>query len=137
MRWWCHFWDSRLCRDTKLISKDKEGKYIIIDFFKNNTYSRLINIHAPNIEIQRKQFFKNIRKWITHHCIIIGDFNVTLTKTDISNNCVFSEDSSRNALFDLISNNGLIDLWRLFNTTKKQFTRKQTHRLHLQELPIL
>uniref|UniRef100_A0A3Q2NS91 Endonuclease/exonuclease/phosphatase domain-containing protein n=1 Tax=Fundulus heteroclitus TaxID=8078 RepID=A0A3Q2NS91_FUNHE len=75
-----------VCQDTKLISKDKEGKCIIINFFKNNKYNRLINIHAPNNEIQRKQFFKNIRKWITHHCIIIGDFNVSLTKTDISNN---------------------------------------------------
>uniref|UniRef100_A0A3B5M3J5 Endonuclease/exonuclease/phosphatase domain-containing protein n=1 Tax=Xiphophorus couchianus TaxID=32473 RepID=A0A3B5M3J5_9TELE len=85
----------------------------------------LINIHAPNIDTHRKNFFIGLRKWIVTNCIIIGDFNITLTKSDISNNCTFSEDYSRNALFDIIAQNSLIDIWRLFHPGKKQFTRKQ------------
>uniref|UniRef100_A0A3Q2CYF9 Endonuclease/exonuclease/phosphatase domain-containing protein n=1 Tax=Cyprinodon variegatus TaxID=28743 RepID=A0A3Q2CYF9_CYPVA len=102
------------------------GKLIVIDFRYNNVNYRLINVHAPNLETQRKRFFENIRKWITHSTILIGDFNVTLTIIDISSNCVFSEDPSRNELFKLIRNNDLIDYGDCLTPEKKQYTRKQT-----------
>uniref|UniRef100_A0A3B5QCH1 Endonuclease/exonuclease/phosphatase domain-containing protein n=1 Tax=Xiphophorus maculatus TaxID=8083 RepID=A0A3B5QCH1_XIPMA len=114
-----------LFNNCHLIHKDKQGKLIIIDFFYNNKSCRLINIHAPNIDTHRKKFFIGLRQWIVTNCIIIGDFNITLTKSDISNNCTFSEDYSRNTLFDIITQNSLIDIWRLFHPGKKQFTRKQ------------
>jgi len=110
---------------SQLVHKDKEGKIIVIDFCKDNKKYRLINIHAPNIVSQRKQFFYDLRKLITINCIIIGDFNVFLTKADISSNCIFPEDTSRSIVFDIISNNSFVDLWRLFHPGKRQFTRKQ------------
>uniref|UniRef100_A0A3B3XMY7 exodeoxyribonuclease III n=1 Tax=Poecilia mexicana TaxID=48701 RepID=A0A3B3XMY7_9TELE len=113
-----------LFNNCHLIHKDQQGKFIIIDFFYNNISCRLINIHAPNIDTHRKRFFIGLRQWIVTNCIIIGDFNITLTKSDISNNCTFSEDYSRNTLFD-ITQNSLVDIWRFFHPGKKQFTRKQ------------
>uniref|UniRef100_A0A3B3U0J3 Endonuclease/exonuclease/phosphatase domain-containing protein n=1 Tax=Poecilia latipinna TaxID=48699 RepID=A0A3B3U0J3_9TELE len=96
-----------LFNNCHLIHKDQQGKFIIIDFFYNNKSCRLINIHAPNIDTHRKRFFIGLRQWIVTNCIIIGDFNITLTKSDISNNCTFSEDYSRNTLFDIITQNSL------------------------------
>uniref|UniRef100_A0A3B3U1J4 Uncharacterized protein n=1 Tax=Poecilia latipinna TaxID=48699 RepID=A0A3B3U1J4_9TELE len=112
-------------RDVTEMERENQGKFIIIDFFYNNISCRLINIHAPNIGTHRKRFFLGLRQWIVTNCIIIGDFKRTLTKSDISNNCTFSEDYSRNTLFDIITQNSLVDIWRLFHPGKKQFTRKQ------------
>uniref|UniRef100_A0A3B3U0H7 Endonuclease/exonuclease/phosphatase domain-containing protein n=1 Tax=Poecilia latipinna TaxID=48699 RepID=A0A3B3U0H7_9TELE len=114
-----------LFNNCHLVHRDQQGKFMIIDFFYNNISCRLINIHAPNIDTHRKRFFLGLRQWIVTNCIIIGDFNITLTKSDISNNCTFSEDYSRNTLFDIITQNSLVDIWRLFHPGKKQFTRKQ------------
>uniref|UniRef100_A0A3P9PC75 Endonuclease/exonuclease/phosphatase domain-containing protein n=1 Tax=Poecilia reticulata TaxID=8081 RepID=A0A3P9PC75_POERE len=109
-----------LFNNCHLVHKDQQGKFIIIDVFYNNiSYAH------------RKKFFLGLRKWLVNNCIILGDFNITLTKSDISNNCTFSEDYSKNPLFDVITQNSLIDIWRLFHPGQKKFTRKQVPLLPL------
>lgn len=57
--------------------------------------------------------------------VIIGDFNTTLSKHDISVNNTYRADISRNILLSIIKNNNLIDIWHTLNPRKRQFSHRQ------------
>lgn len=112
-------------KNIKCIHKDNHGRLVITDFTCGNNEIRLINMYASCNEAERKELFKDLAKWTYKDCIIIGDFNVVLTKMDLSNNNIFRSDTSRAALFELISAQNMIDAWRINNPTKREFSRRQ------------
>uniref|UniRef100_A0AAQ5XLZ7 exodeoxyribonuclease III n=1 Tax=Amphiprion ocellaris TaxID=80972 RepID=A0AAQ5XLZ7_AMPOC len=101
----------QLKETVKLIYKEKAGRIIIIDFQHNNENYRLINIHCPNIEGERKDFVRGLNKWVTNktNCLIVGDFNICLTKLDSTKNNTYKNDTSRTELNKLMERNNLID----------------------------
>uniref|UniRef100_A0A8C4F5K3 Uncharacterized protein n=1 Tax=Dicentrarchus labrax TaxID=13489 RepID=A0A8C4F5K3_DICLA len=99
-----------------VIYKDEEGRILIIDIsLNNNRKYRVINIYALSNENQRGRFFASLGKWMCNDVISVGDFNVVLTKTDVSVNNVYKNDCSRTKLIDIISDYNVIDIWRVFN----------------------
>lgn len=111
--------------NISVIHNCKQGKMLIIDFEYNKTTYRLINIYAPNKEEERKTLFASLNSYCTDNTIIIGDFNVALTQEDVGINNVFKGDCSRACLTKFMNNSNLIDIWRIFNPTKKEFSRRQ------------
>uniref|UniRef100_A0A3Q3L475 Endonuclease/exonuclease/phosphatase domain-containing protein n=1 Tax=Labrus bergylta TaxID=56723 RepID=A0A3Q3L475_9LABR len=73
---------------VNLVYGDKEGRVIVIDCMYETKNLRIINIYAPNGEKERKTFFIEISKWWEGNCVIISDFNVAMTPTDVSKNNV-------------------------------------------------
>lgn len=55
-------------------------------------------------------FFKNLVVWCTQDCMMVGDFNVALSKKDISVNNTYKEDASWAALYNVMQDNNLIVL---------------------------
>ncbi len=48
-------------------------------------------MYAPNNEQCRKELFVEFKKWCSNNCIVVGDFNVTLSNLDVSSNNVFMD----------------------------------------------
>uniref|UniRef100_A0A3Q3EX67 Endonuclease/exonuclease/phosphatase domain-containing protein n=1 Tax=Labrus bergylta TaxID=56723 RepID=A0A3Q3EX67_9LABR len=110
---------------VNLVYGDKEGRVIVIDCMYETKNLRIINIYAPNGEKERKTFFIEISKWWEGNCVIIGDFNVAMTPTDVSKNNVFKGDVSRGALKDLIITKQCLDIWRLLHPWERAYSRRQ------------
>lgn len=104
--------------------KDPKGRFIIIDL-EGEKKVRLINIHAPNCEIEREAFFINIFQYVIDSTIIIGDFNTALSKLDISKNNTYKNDVSRSYLLDAMTGASMTEIWRNINITRKAFSRRQ------------
>lgn len=113
------------CRDVKLVHRDKAGRLLVIDIDTGKFQLRIINVYASNRETERKIFFKELATWCSQECMFVGDFNVALTKSDISINNVFKEDGSRAVLFKTIQDNNLMDVWRVLHPNKRGFSRRQ------------
>ena len=111
--------------NVKCVHKDRKGRLIIIDGEYKEVNIRVINVYAPNNEIERKEFFEEVGRWSNENTIIIGDFNVALTKIDVSKNNVFKNDVSRRVLFKLCEERNLTDVWRMWYKNKREYSRKQ------------
>ena len=111
--------------DINVVYKNGNGRIVIVDCAYNGEKLRLINLYASNCETERKEMFAKIGKWCNEYTIIVGDFNVALTKEDVSKNNVMKNDVSREQLFKLMKICNLTDVWRLGHKSKKQFSRKQ------------
>uniref|UniRef100_A0A3B4WB51 exodeoxyribonuclease III n=1 Tax=Seriola lalandi dorsalis TaxID=1841481 RepID=A0A3B4WB51_SERLL len=96
--------NTNMIENSKLIYKDNEGRILIIDIIVNNSTFRIINVYASNCEKERKEMFNKIGRWVNNKTLIVGDFNTVLTKSDISVNNVYKNDSSRTALYELMNN---------------------------------
>ncbi len=44
--------------------KDDKGRLLVIEFMFCNELFRLINIYAPNVEIERKEVFKKLNHYV-------------------------------------------------------------------------
>uniref|UniRef100_A0A8C2WT45 Uncharacterized protein n=1 Tax=Cyclopterus lumpus TaxID=8103 RepID=A0A8C2WT45_CYCLU len=113
------------CNHTRRSYRDNDGRLLVSDFCFDGMEYRIINVHAPNKETDRKMFLMGLKEWCINNTMIIGDFNVVLSKSDISNNNVYKNDVSRGKLIQLISDTNLIDIWRIINNRKRGFTRRQ------------
>ena len=54
-----------------------------------NMVFRIINIYAPNTEIERKDLFLELGKWCEGNCIVVGDFNVKMDRLDMTRGAIF------------------------------------------------
>lgn len=93
--------------NSKCIYRANDGKCIIIEVLVNDDIFRFINIHAPNVEDDRKKFFMDLNWWINNKTIIIGDFNVVLSSRDSSKN----NSELRTVLKNIMSGSNLINAW--------------------------
>lgn len=114
-----------LCNEVEEIYNDKEGKCIAIRIKENNM--TLCNIHAPVAEKEKREFFNRLKELMKlwGETILIGDFNTVLNKIDLAEGMIFRNDSGRKELGDLMSKYELVDIWRIRNEGKRDFSRRQ------------
>ncbi|XDV53672.1 hypothetical protein PO909_022110 [Leuciscus waleckii] len=110
---------------VKQVYKDGKGRLLVTEFVFQNELFRLINIYAPNIEIERKEVFKEIKTLCKGNFIVVGDFNVWCTRLDASSSANFKSDASRKFLIEWMQNEDIVDVWRDENPYKKDFSRRQ------------
>uniref|UniRef100_A0A3B4A573 Uncharacterized protein n=1 Tax=Periophthalmus magnuspinnatus TaxID=409849 RepID=A0A3B4A573_9GOBI len=100
----CGFFDACFCYFPQvLIHLDPEGNFTVLDF-EEALHFHLINVHAPNDELERNTFF---------------------VKTDIvSCNNVFRNDVS-STLKESVSSLNMTEVWHILNTQTRAFSRRQ------------
>ena len=111
--------------NIKHIPCDNTGRLMMLEFEYMKVTFKLINIYAPNVEIDRRVFFEQLKPLCTGNCLIAGDYNVWCDRLDASSSAKFRHDSSRKMLLENMVENKLIDLWRAENPQKKEFSRRQ------------
>lgn len=117
--------NNQFAGDATLINNDNDGRWVKIEFKRDNRTFRLLNIHAPNIEKDRVIFFQNMIHIVRDCDIIMGDFNVKMSRLDYRGLSAFKHDSSRTVLMKMMDNQDFCDLWRTLNPTKREFSRIQ------------
>ncbi len=112
-------------QNVKQIYKDGSGRLLGLEFLFCNELFRLINMYAPNIEVDRKEVFNEMKKICKGKCIVVGDFNVWCTRLDASSSANFKSDGSRKILTEWMRNEDFVDVWREENPHKREFSRRQ------------
>lgn len=115
----------RACEGVNLVFKDGEGRVLVVDLIHNGICHRVINVYGPNTEGERKRVFTECRKWTDENTVVVGDFNVVLTKMDIGRQNVFKQDGSRAVMFEWMDECGLVDAWRILNPSTRGLSRRQ------------
>lgn len=112
---------------AKQMYNDTKGKCMAVEIKMEEDDFILVNVHAPNEDVEKKKYFNVIaelmEKW--KRVIIAGDFNTVLSKMDMANGMVFKSDGGRKELMSLMEEKNMIDVWRERNGKKREFTRRQ------------
>lgn len=118
----------------KTLKADKEGRYIILNGEIHSFPITLVNIYAPNYD--NPDFFKKVFDLIPNmsqtNLIVGGDFNCVLDAyLDRSSSKRAPQSNSRNFLNAFINNSNLVDTWRLFHPTERDYTfHSQVHNVY-------
>lgn len=116
-----------VCDRITEIYSDKEGKILILCFEKEAEKLMVCNIHAPNEDSERVDFFNHLgflmEAW--GEMFVMGDFNTILGKDDVGELMVFSADRGRAALSNIMMKHNLVDAWRERNIGKREYSRTQ------------
>ena len=77
----------------KAINRDPEGHFIILKGRLLKEDITIVNIYAPNIGAPKyiKKILEELKKDIERNTIIVGDFNIPLSKMDRSSNKIYTK----------------------------------------------
>ena len=106
----------------KNVTRDKEGRYIMIKGAIQEENITITNIYAPNIGASQyiRQMVTVIKGEINSNTIIVGDFNTPLTPVDRSSRQKVNKETQ--ALNDTIDQIDLIDIFRTLHPKAEQKT---------------
>uniref|UniRef100_A0A8C7Y4N2 Endonuclease/exonuclease/phosphatase domain-containing protein n=1 Tax=Oryzias sinensis TaxID=183150 RepID=A0A8C7Y4N2_9TELE len=119
-----------------VMEADPAGRFLIMDLRWAGKSMRLFNIYASNDQRERKIFFHSLRPALSDDTVLIGDFNTVLSRVDLSVNNTYKEDVGRQELGSLMLDNNIIDIWRLLNPNKRDFSRRQVVKGQLKQSRI-
>ena len=110
--------------EIKAVKRNKEGHYIMI---KGSIQEDVTIIYAPNIALQYiREMLTSMKGEINSNTIIVGDFNTPLTFMDRSTKQKISKETQ--TLNDTMDQLDLIDIYRTFHFTTRNFTFSQVHK---------
>lgn len=121
---------------VKQVYADADGRMLVLDIECGGLGIRLINVYAPNGEVDRKAFFKRCVRWFTGRMVVCGDFNMVLTPTDVGRYNVFKRDISRACVKRWMAEEGLVDAWRGLKGGCRAFSRRQVVQQQLKQSRI-
>ena len=106
----------------KMITRDKEGHYIMIKGSIQEEDITIINIYAPNIRALQyiRQIRTDIKGETDSNTIIVGDFNTPLTPMDRSSKQKINKETQ--VLNDILDEMNLIDIFRTFDPNAEKYT---------------
>ena len=113
----------------KVIDKvtDENGRIVLLNVQIDDAVFSLVCIYAPNSKTLRNMFFKKVSNFCKEHgtgiLVVGGDFNKIMQDIDrrslrTGNVCK----QSVNSLKSFMKTNKLIDVWRIYNENRQQFT---------------
>ena len=116
--------------------EDKEGRYIFVEALIQDYPFLLVNLYAPTKSHEQCFFFDRVTSVLEEtsfdpNCqfIIGGDFNTHLdSNLDNLGGRIESKPSVKK-IEEIMISNDLIDVWRICNPDKKQFTWTQKNPL--------
>ena len=123
----CTAISKRLPIENVELWKDDEGRWIWLNLTMEGTKIELLNIYAPNDIKEQRTFYKTTGMEIiqrhTYGQILCvgGDFNVSLSQGDRLNE-VSHRGNIVDEIYRIATKNELVDLWRLYLPTGRQFT---------------
>uniref|UniRef100_A0A8C7Y1U6 Endonuclease/exonuclease/phosphatase domain-containing protein n=1 Tax=Oryzias sinensis TaxID=183150 RepID=A0A8C7Y1U6_9TELE len=122
--------------EASVLEADPAGRFLIMDLRWAGKTVRLFNIYASNDQRERKIFFHSLRPNLSDDTVLIGDFNTVLSRVDLSVNNTYKGDVGRQELVSLMLENNIIDIWRLLNPNKRDFSRRQVVKGQLKQSRI-
>jgi exonuclease III len=105
---------------------DPNGNYVIIDLtLENYTRFTLVNIYGPNDD--SPNFYENIDTIVdefdNESVLMCGDWNLVLNPScDTYNYKHVNNPKAREQILSMIEERELVDVWRAFHATDKQYT---------------
>ena len=105
--------------------RDHEGRVIAVKAIINGTEINIMNIYAPNIPNERKDFFENLWHFKpgNENLILAGDFNcIDDLNFDKQGGNPLSGNIGITELKDFLENNSLKDTWRATNPGVRIYT---------------
>ena len=106
---------------------DEKGRKLLINVDIGDTSYCIVNLYAPNGEMDRKCFFKRATTWIRQYCkneqnlIICGDLNCCVGNSDRTPQTHLN-DKSRNCMTTLMTEIKVDDVWRRTHPTIPGYT---------------
>ena len=123
---------SKLDFEAKSVIYNPDGRYVLIDAMIQDSPFLLLNIYAPNDTSEQCTFFWNILEVLDEHnfdsssqFIIGGDFNVHLNAVLDNSGGKIEKNASVRTVEELKFSYDLIDIWRIRNIDKRQYTWRQ------------
>ena len=116
---------NNIVKDVKVIFNDFKGRVIQVEFSYGDVKYDIINVYAPNNELEKKALFRSLTQKVRENTIIVGDFNVKISRLDVSDTTTFKADMSRATLIEFMNNCNLCDIWRQKNAMKREYSRVQ------------
>jgi exonuclease III len=111
--------------DERNILRDKEGRWLIINKqIEDQTYT-LVNYYGPNIDdtSSLQELLTKLEEIQTDNIIFGGDFNFVYdTKLDKIGGNNTTNHKCRNLLVEWQTKHNIIDIWRLRNPRRRQYT---------------
>ncbi|KAK6467593.1 Transposon TX1 149 kDa protein [Huso huso] len=121
-----NFSEEGFCDRVMFLGKDIEGRSLTVQIKLVNTIIDLVNIYAPNEVKDRERFLKGLLGHLTSdNRIVVGDFNVMLSRIDLAQGMVYKADTSRKSLVHLMDEFHYVDFWRCRHGAKRDFSRRQ------------
>ena len=107
---------------TKIVTRDKEGHYIMIKGSIQEEDITIVNIYASNIGAPQyiRQMLMVIKGEIDSNTNIGGDFNTPLSPMDRSSKMKITKETE--ALSDTLNKMDLIDIYRPFHPKTTEYT---------------
>ena len=110
-------------------TKDKEGRYILLDIELLDKRITLVNIYAPSAGDHPEFFeslFNNIIDYDNNDMIIAGDWNIALDpKLDSNHPSNIYKVKSRQVLSSFMNSNNVIDIFRILHGSARKYTWKR------------
>ena len=115
------------------INRDNEGRLLCLLVKVNNHIFKLVNVYAPIIPRERKQFFQSFKHVLKgkHHIILGGDFNcvVDISLDKSGGNDIYGNLASQN-LVQVCNDHNLIDIFRKLHPHEQSYTwRNSLHNI--------
>ena len=122
-------------------AKDDQGRNLEINCMIQGSPFKLINVYAPNTEMSRLNFLKNLKQQIKRenvddfrdNIILGGDFNLIqnprLDRKGGSFNFSATYKKGQEVFEDIINETNLVDIWRIKNPEVKRFTWRRKNPL--------
>ena len=110
---------------TKIITRDKEGHYIMIKESIQDEDITIVNIYATNIGAHQhiRQILTAIKGEIDSNTIIVGDFNTPLPPMDRSSKMKINKETQD--LNDTLNKMDLIDIYRTLHPKQQNTLSSQ------------
>lgn len=109
---------------TNVLFKDNNGRILTVKIMDRGEEITICNIHAPNEDMERVTFFKELSVMINgwRNVIVIGDFNTVLERIDFM---VYTADVGRKELKCMMAEHKFVDVWSDRNRVKREYSRRQ------------
>ena len=118
--------------DIKNVLGDSEGRHIFVEALVQDAPFLLVNLYAPTKNQEQCVFFDGVANTLEdlsldHNCQILigGDFNSHIDSSLDNLGGKIEFKPSVKKINEIMTANDLIDIWRVRNSEKKQFTWTQ------------
>ena len=112
-------------QNIEQVKADENGNYLLINITIQGRKIILANVYGPNQDNPQfyRILFQRISKYDNDQFILCGDWNYVLNPGIGSENYLhINNPRSRQVMLDFLEENNLLDIWRIMNEDKRQFT---------------
>ena len=111
--------------ETGRVIKDQNGNFIVVELTIADKKITLVNLYGPNED--KPQFFTELQQIVSDlgndNIMFCGDWNLILNETlDTENYVNINNPRARNAVLNIMEENGYIDVFRILNENQTKFT---------------